>query len=913
MTTFSLDGVSVTAHAGETILQAAHRNGIEIPHLCYKDGMAAAGNCRACVVEIEGERALAPSCCRAPREGMNVKANSPRATHSQRVVLELLKANVSDEQRSLHSELEHWAEKLGVPQSRFATKKVDAPTDSSHPAILVNMDACIHCTRCVRACRDEQVNDVIGMARRGAESQIVFDLGDPMGESSCVGCGECVQACPTGALMPAKHTLVEPDRSVNSVCPYCGVGCLVKFDIKDNMIIRVTGRDGPANHGRLCVKGRFGFDYVHHAERLTVPLIRKAGVPKTLDGFDPSKPLDYFREATWQEALDFAADGLLNIKQQHGKQALAGFGSAKGSNEEAYLFQKLIRLAFENNNVDHCTRMCHATSVAALLEGIGSAAVSNPIENVVDAEVIIVIGSNTTANHPVAATFIKNAAKAGKTLIVMDPRRIDLARHARYFLQFKPDTDVAMLNAMLHVIIEEELFDPDFVKYRTLDFYKLTESVAPYTPEYVEQICGVPAEALREVARVYARSKASIIFWGMGVSQHTHGTDNARCLIALALTTGQIGRAGTGLHPLRGQNNVQGASDAGLIPMMLPDYRRVTNSAARAQIEALWQASINPMTGLTAVEIINSAHKGVIRGMYIMGENPAMSDPNLNHTRAGLARLEHLVVQDIFLTETAAFADVVLPATAFPEKNGTVTNTDRRVQMGRKAIEPPGDAREDLWILLQLAQRLGMRWDYGQDMTLPALPIEVVSRVYEEMRLAIPSIHGISWRSLELHDTHIYPKRSEDADSEPIMFRQNFATTHGKAHVVPTHYRHAIEMPDPDYPFVFITGRQLEHWHTGAMTRRATTLDAIEPEPTISIHPLDLVELGAHAGDWITIESRRGQVRARSREDAGLQRGEIFMAFAYHEAAANLLTIDALDPLGKIPEFKFCAVRVSKS
>ena len=457
LTTFSLDGQSVDARPGETILQAARRHGVEIPHLCYTDGLRPDGNCRACVVEIGGERPLAPSCCRTPTEGMQVSSHSQRARHSQKMVLELLRSDVADTAYTRESELELWADKLAVGPARFPARAQPAQ-DVSHPAIAVNLDACIQCTRCQRACREEQVNDVIGYARRGSQAEIVFDIGDPMGHSSCVGCGECVQACPTGALMPGGEVgLTAPDKTVDSVCPYCGVGCLLTYHVKDNRILYVTGRDGPANHGRLCVKGRFGFDYVNHPHRLTRPLIRKPGVAKSAEvSFDPDGWRDIFREADWDEALDLAATGLKKIRDQHGGQALAGFGSAKGSNEEAYLFQKLVRTGFGTNNVDHCTRLCHASSVAALLEGIGSAAVSNQVEDVAEAEVIVVIGSNTPENHPVAATFMKNAAKAGKTLIVMDPRRTELARHAGYYLQFKPDTDVALLNAMIYTIIEED-------------------------------------------------------------------------------------------------------------------------------------------------------------------------------------------------------------------------------------------------------------------------------------------------------------------------------------------------------------------------------------------------------------------------------------------------------------------------
>jgi len=897
---FELNGETVEAQGDETILQAAKRSGVEIPHLCFKEGMRADGNCRACVVEIEGERVLQPACVRKPTDGMKVQSASERSLKSQRMVLELLQSDVVETEYTLNSELDFWSEKLDVGKPRFESRHQPA-ADISHPAIAVNLDACIQCTRCVRACREEQVNDVIGMAMRGSHAQIVFDLGDDMGASTCVACGECVQACPTGALMPAENVGLEKiDKKVESVCPYCGVGCLLTYHVRDNKIAYVEGRDGPANKNRLCVKGRYGFDYLNHPERLTTPLVRKEGVPKGLNEFfDPADPSKMFREASWEEALEIACRGLNETKAAHGPSGLAGFGSAKGSNEEAYLFQKLIRTGFGTNNVDHCTRLCHASSVAALLEGVGSGAVSNQVSDVAEAEVILVIGANPAGNHPVAATFMKNASKAGKTLIVMDPRKTDLSRHADYMLQFRPDTDVAMLNAIMHTIVEEGLVDKQFVQARTEEFDALAENLKDFAPEKMEAVCGIKADVLREVARVFAKSSGSMIFWGMGVSQHIHGTDNARCLIALCMITGQIGRPGTGLHPLRGQNNVQGASDAGLIPMMFPDYQRVDNAEANARFEKFWGAELDDKPGLTVVEIMEAILRDELHAMYIMGENPAMSDPNLNHAREALATLSHLVVQDLFLTETTAFADVVLPASGWAEKDGTVTNTDRRVQMGRPAVDMPGDCRQDLWIIQQIANGVGLDWQY-----------DGAADVYEEMRQAMPSITGISWQRLEENHSVTYPCADENDPGQPVVFQDEFPTPSGKAKLVPAALISADEQIDTDYPFVLMTGRQLEHWHTGSMTRRSRVLDAVEPNPVITMNPDDLARLDIAAGESVTVSSRRGEITATARIDNGLSAGEIFIPFCYHEAAANLLTNDSLDPYGKIPEFKFCAVKI---
>ena len=899
---FKLDGREVSGGSGETLIEIAQREGVEIPRLCYVPGLDAVGNCRACMVEIKGERVLAASCCRVPQAGMEVSTTSDRARKAQQMVLELLQSDMPQTPYTRHNEVDEWAARLQVGKPRFAPR-VAVPADLTHAAIAVNLDACIQCTRCLRACRDEQVNDVIGLAFRGAHAKIVFDMDDPMGASTCVACGECVQACPTGALMPAREAaLAVPDKAVDSVCPYCGVGCQLTYHVKDNKILTVDGRDGPANHKRLCVKGRYGFDYANHPQRLTTPLIRRADAPKRGDFvMDPDNVMQVFREASWDEALALAGGTLRRIRDTHGKKALVGFGSAKGSNEEAYLFQKLVRLGFGSNNVDHCTRLCHASSVAALLEGIGSGAVSNPVMDVTLAEVVVIIGANPTVNHPVAATWIKNAVQNGTKLIVMDPRKSELARMAHRFIQFKPDTDVALLNAMMHVIVDEGLVDEAFIAGRTLGYEALAENVKGYSPEAMAPICGIPAEAIRDVARLYATSRASMILWGMGISQHVHGTDNARCLIALALMTGQIGRPGTGLHPLRGQNNVQGASDAGLIPMVFPDYRSVEDPQVRGEYEALWGVKLDPKRGLTVIEIMHAIHNNEIKGCYIMGENPAMSDPDVTHARAALAHLEHLVVQDIFLTETAWHADVVLPASAHAEKLGTFSNTNRQVQMGRPVCSPPGDARQD-WLLIQdLAQRIGLPWNYTH-----------VSEVFAEMVSVMPSLKHFTWDRIDREDSLTYPVEQDGGPGSEIIFVGSFPTASGRAKIVPADLVPPDEMPDSEYPLVLTTGRLLEHWHTGSMTRRASMLDALEPEAIVGLNPRDMAKAGIKAGDRVTVTTRRGALTLKVRSDRDVSQGMVFIPFAFAEAPANTLTNPQVDPVGKIPEFKFCACKVEK-
>jgi formate dehydrogenase major subunit len=762
----------------------------------------------------------------------------------------------------------------------------------------------------VRACREVQVNDVIGMAGRGFDEGIVFDMADPMGASTCVACGECVQACPTGALMEASAVDAEQrgdsadfDREVRSVCPYCGVGCQISYKIKDDRIAWVDGVEGPSNQNRLCVKGRFGFDYVTHPHRLTRPLIRRDDAPEKALDVDPANPWTHFREASWDEALERASRGLSDLRSYYGGKSVAGFGSAKCSNEEAYLFQKLIRQAFKHNNVDHCTRLCHASSVAALMENVGSGAVTATFNEIEHADVAIVIGANPTENHPVAATYFKQFAKRGGELIVMDPRGQGLRRHATHMLQFRPGTDVALLNAIMNVIVEEKLYDRQYIEGFTEGFFEFRDHIRAFPPDRMAPLCGIDVETIRTVARTFARCRAGMIFWGMGISQHIHGTDNARCLISLALLCGHIGRPGTGLHPLRGQNNVQGASDAGLIPMVLPDYHPVADADTRDLFRHIWQGTeIDPKPGLTVVEIVDAMYRGEIRGMYIMGENPAMSDPDVEHARRALAKLEHLVVQDVFLTETANYADVILPASAWPEKTGTVTNTNRQVQMGRKALTAPGEAREDWRIIIDMANRLGLDWDYDH-------PREVFS----EMKMSMRSLHHITWARLDAENAVTYPCLSQDDPGQAVVFGDGFPRRAGRAKFTPARVMPPAEVPDKDYPFVLTTGRQLEHWHTGSMTRRSAVLDALEPEANCSLNPKTLRKLGVAAGEHLLLTTRRGSVTIMARADRAIAEDMVFVPFAYVEAAANILTNPVLDPWGKIPEFKFAAVRVEKA
>ena len=920
----TIDGQAVTVEKGTSLWDAARKAGIEIPVLCHDPVLEPVGVCRMCVVEVEGARVMAASCVREAETGMVVHTKSEKVERCRSMLTELMMSEqpVESPKEKTTADDELWALQREYGVEVRVPRGNSRPDDMTSPAIAVDHQACILCDRCIRACDDIQNNDVIGRTGKGYTARISFDLDNPMGASTCVTCGECVAACPTGALInkPITTDTIVPRtdlKSVDSVCPYCGVGCAIRYHVDEekNRVVFAEGRENPGSQGRLCVKGRYGHDYTVHAHRLTKPLIRvdypkgplsqavsaeKGRKPGGVVNYDTVMPA--FREATWDEALDLVAERLGGIRDEHGPGALAGFGSAKCTNEEAYLFQKLVRTAFGTNNVDHCTRLCHASSVSALLEMIGSGAVTTTYGDIENADVAILTGTNTTANHPVAASFFKQAARSNTKLIVVDPRASGISEHAWRFCRIRSGTDVAFYNAMMNVIIGEGLVDEAYVAAHTTDFEAVKEIVAKYTPEYASAICGVSAELIREVAIEYGRANAAITFWGMGMSQHVHGTDNCRCLISLCLMTGNMGKHGAGLHPLRGQNNVQGASDAGLIPMVYPDYQAVGADDVRARFERAWGKKLDPNPGLTVVEIMGAALEGRVKGMYMLGENPFLSDPNINKVRKALSNLDFLVVQDIFLTETAEFADVVLPASSALEKDGTVTNTDRRVQVMRPALDMPGEARLDWQIICDIATRMGHPMNYGS-----------ASEVFDEMTSLMDSYGGLSHDALG-SGGKLYPcPNPEESDGTVVMFGEGFPTANGRARFVAAEHTGADELPDEEYPFILVTGRVLEHWHTGVMTRRSHTLNAREPEAFVEVHPDDCRENGWSHGDFLTVTSRRGSVTLKVRASRNTQPGSVFIPFHFREAPANVLTTDALDPDGKIPEFKFCAVKVERS
>jgi len=908
---FYLNDKLVEAIEGETIWDVAKREEVYVPHLCHSDkmGYKADGNCRACVVEIKGEKTLVASCIRKPTQGIEVLTNNKKVKKSQNLVLELLLADQPDSNiyRSRDNHFWKTLNLRNIKKSRFSQKpqNLTPKIDVSHPAMTVDLNACIQCGLCIRACRDVQVNDVLGMSGRGNNSYPVFDINKLMGESSCVGCGECVQACPTGALIESSllddnyNQTIFPDSKIKSLCPYCGVGCQTLVSVKDNFIINVEGDNGPANENRLCVKGRFGYDYINNDLRLKEPLIRISKDTKSWDLSIDSLNIDkYFRKASWEEALDLAAKKFIEILKND-SNSLAGFGSAKGSNEEAYLFQKLIRTGFKTHNVDHCTRLCHASSVAALLQSVGSAAVTAPFTTVKESECIILIGARPEQNHPVAASFFKQAVKNGSKLIIIDPRKQDLSRYAEYHLQFKPGQDLALLNAIIYTIIDENLYNKEYINQNTEGFDLLKKEVESFDFILLSRLCGVEPDLIKSVARIYAKAKSSIIFWGMGISQHIHGTQNAFSLINLALITGHVGRIGTGLHPLRGQNNVQGASDAGLIPMSYPDYKKVTEADNKYKMENFWGTSLEYNEGKTVVEIIEDISNKKIKGLYVLGENPAMSDPDQIHTRKALAILDHLVVQDIFMTETAWNADIIFPASAHAEKTGTYTNTNRQVQLGRAVVKPPHNARQDWWIIQEIGRRMGLSWNYKSPRD-----------IFIEMKLVMTSLNNISWERLERDGYVTYPASSEDKPGEDIIFMDGFPTSNNLAKIIPVKIIQPNDEINKDFPFVLSTGRMLEHWHTGTMTRRSVVLDKIEPYPIIFINSKDVKKYLLDLNKEVIIETRRGKIQIKLRCDDNLLPGMIFLPFCFTEAAANILTKSDLDPIGKIPELKFSAAKI---
>ncbi len=893
----TMNGRALTARPGQTLLEVALANGIEIPRLCYDPRLTATGACRLCVVEIEGQRGLQTSCTRLVEEGMVVHSDTPAIHRARKATVEMLLSEHDHRCTTCDKDgdglLQDYAydyriEETGLPS--IAPSPGEVNYTSGNSAIVYDPSKCVRCQRCVKICDEVQVAHALTMKDRAGNVRVTTGFDVALYDSDCEVCGQCIGTCPTNALY--ERAAVGKGKAKDLVrtrttCVYCGVGCQLDLNVnrRTGRIVRVTSPPGVVpNDGNTCVKGRFGMEYVGKDDRLTVPLIRENGT---------------LREATWDEALDLVATRLSTIKKEHGPNALAGFSSAKTPNEDNYVMQKLVRAVFGTNNIDHCARLCHASTVAGLARAFGSGAMTNSIEELRRTPLTFVIGSNTTECHPVIGILIRQAAEAGDTtLIVADPREISLTDHAHLHLQHRPGSDVSLINAMIHVILEEGLEDKAFIEERTEGFEEVRQAVADCTPEVAEKITGVPAGDIRRAARLYAAAPAASIVYSMGITQHTTGTDNVLSLANLAMVTGNVGKECAGVNPLRGQNNVQGSCDMGALPNVYPGYQKVDDPAVRARFEAAWGVPLSGEVGLTVVEIMNAAIDREIRGLYIMGENPMLSDPDINHVREALEALDFLVVQDIFLNETAELADVVLPATSFAERDGTFTNTERRVQRVRKAVRPPGQAREDWRILCDVATRMGYPMNYPD-----------ASAVQDEIASLTPSYGGIRYDRIEKVGLQ-WPCPNRDHPGTKILHRDQFTRGKGKFH--PIRFLPPQELPDKDYPFVFTTGRVLEHWHTGTMTRRCEVLDDLVPHGTLELHPSDARKMGVKPGDTVQVVSRRGEIALPANVTKRVAPGTVFLAFHFHEHAANALTIAALDPIAKIPEYKACAVRMTK-
>ena len=895
----TVNGHQVVAKKGATVLEAALGSGIYIPTLCYDPDLKPYGGCRLCIVEIEGMRGLVSSCTTPATDGMVVYTDTPKVDQSRRITMELISANHNGDclacAKNQDCELLEIARYLGIEQEHIdrLRKSVQLlPVDTSHPAFIRDLNKCILCAKCVRVCQEIVCHDAIDIAFRGNSARIATFGDKPIVESICKSCGECVARCPTGALVPKWEK--PPTEEVKTICPYCGVGCSIYLGVRGNKIVSVRGDpEGPTNKGTLCVKGRWGYDFISHPERLTTPLIRIASVPRGA-GHD-GKVHEIFREASWDEALGLVVKRLLELKQACGSDSIAALSSAKCTNEDNYVMQKFVRAVLGTNNVDHCARLCHASTVVGGIAAFGQGAMSNSYSDFEKTELFFVIGSNTTECHPIIGSIIKRRVRFdGTKLIVADPRSIELSDYAAVKLAQKPGTDVALINGLMYVIIRDGLENREFIRDRTEGYEALRQLVGKYTPEAVEAITGVPKCDIEAAARLFGEAKSACILYSMGITQHTTGTDNVKSVANLLLLTGNIGREGTGFSPLRGQNNVQGACDLGALPNVYPGYQRVDNQDIKMKFEAAWGCKLSDRPGLAVTEIANAILKGDIKGLYVMGENPMLSEPNIEHFKQALEKLEFLVVQDIFLSETAWLADIVLPCAAFAEKDGTFTNTERRIQRVRQAVLPPGQARLDWEIISTLAEKMGKPFGYQN-----------ASQIMEEIASLTPIYGGVHFDRLD-HDGLQWPCPDVSHPGTSFLYQDGFARGKGKFHAI--EYIAPAESTSKGFPLVLTTGRLLEHWHTGTMSRRANVLSELYPSGVVEMNPGDATRLGFNEGDLAVVSSKRGQVEAPVHITEKSPPGVIFMPFHWREAAANILTNDALDPLAKIPEYKVSAV-----
>ena len=885
MLNLTINGRAAKVEKGKTVLDACRSAEVYVPTLCDDPDLEPYGGCRLCIVKVEGLRGLPTACTTPAAEGMKVTTEDPELLDVRRWTMQLL---LSDHPLDCLTcaqcgacGLQAVAEHLGIRERVLRPLAREAKIDHSNPCFAIDMRKCILCNKCVRACDEVQHLGAIDLVKRGYASAVEPFGGGPIRESICESCGECVERCPTGALTTRNY--LKPESEISTVCPYCGTGCRILLGVRGNTVVSARGdHDAPVSRGRLCVKGRFGsFEFVTSPDRLKTPLIRTA---------------DGFREASWDEALSLIASEF----KKHRGDAFGGLASAKVTNEDNYVFQKFVRAAMGTNNVDHCARLCHSSTVAGLERSFGSGAMTNPVDDLLLADVILVTGSNTTENHPIIGLTIREAVARGTKLVLFDPRQIQLSQIATLWARQKPGTDVAWINGLLHVIIRDGLTKPEFIASRSEGFAAVEKCVAWYTPERVAEITGVAAGLIVEAARLYASAERASIVYSMGITQHTTGVDNVRSLANLAMITGQIGRPGTGVNPLRGQNNVQGACDMGALPDVFPGYQKVVDPAAHAKFEKAWSVKLSDKTGLMVTQMLPAILEGKLKAMYIMGENPVLSDADVTHVVKSLEALEFLVVQDIFLTETAKLAHVVLPASSYAERDGTYANTERRVQLTQPVVAAPGKARRDWEIICDISTAIGYAMNYAS-----------TSAVNEEMRRLTPQYAGISHARLNAGEQLCWPCPSDDHPGTPILHRERF--THGLGQFHPVEYQAAAEETDASFPVVLTTGRMLEHYHTGTMTRRSKGLDGLVPGPFVEVNGADAKKIRVNDGDSVRVTSRRGSIVLPAKVGTRVDAGVLFIPFHFWEAAANVLTNSAYDPTARIPEFKVCAVRLERA
>lgn len=892
--TLSIDDHQVTVPKGTTVLAAAEKLGIEIPTLCHLKELAPDGSCRMCTVEIQGGRkgGLTTACTAHCQDGMVVHTASPRVNDSRRFVLDLLLSNHKLDCFSCgkngECKLQDYCLDYGIDETTFTEgKRMPChQEDTSNPFFDYDPEKCIMCRRCSKVCQLRQGRDVISIAKRGFDTKMTPSYGAAFDQSLCESCGNCVSACPTGALVSKDHKKYRAGetKKIPTTCPHCGTGCQMNLVVKDNKLVGVEPINGAANKNLLCVKGKFAsYKFVGSGDRLTEPLIKRNGI---------------FEPATWDEALSLVADKFSQLKAEHGADSLAGFSCSRSINEDNYVFQKMMRAAFGTNNVDNCARVCHSASVHGLAHTLGSGAMTNPIADITtDVDVILLVGSNPEEAHPVIGSQIRQAMQHGTKVIVVDPRKIDLVKNSELHLQIQAGTNVAFANGMMHVILKEGLADQTFIEEKTEGFEALERLVAEYTPEKVAEICHIEAEDLIKAAKLYATAEKAPIIYCLGVTEHSTGTEGVMSMSNLAMLVGKIGKPGCGVNPLRGQNNVQGACDMGCMPYDFPGYQKVANLEVMEKFEKAWGVSLNRKTGLTSTQVLPAATEGKIKGLYIFGEDPIVTDPDTNHVRKALENLEFFVVQELFMTETAAYADVVLPGISYAEKDGTFTNTERRVQRVRKAVEPKGQAREDFAIFCDVMTRLGYPCHYDS-----------AQEIMEEIASVTPTFGGITYERLEKEGLQ-WPCRTLEDAGTPIMHVGEF--TRGKGLFMAIPYKKARELPDERYPYLMSTGRMLYHYNTRAMTGRTEGINQIADRSYIEINAVDAKLLGIEEGDKVRVSSRRGTIETYAAVGNRVFPQEVFMTFHFPDANVNELTNAAFDDIAIIPEYKVCAVSIA--